>query len=182
MKKETRDKRKRVQKYLSHAHKVCHLQQHSCGSKMKVFADFGCFARSDYRSPIYEFKILKSCRLAGINRKNDFQAYLAGLDVSSQNDHSRQKTQGTSLFLQVLILVVACSLNFQKKSPRDPYWSEISNFPNAYIVYTDVLVLTVVCFSLFFSFFSFLFFPGGENPCPGFPLFWRFVAGPVGKN
>jgi hypothetical protein len=82
---------------------------------MKVFADFGCFARSDYRSPIYEFKILKSCRLAGINQKNDFQAYLAGLDVSSQNDHSRQKTQGTSLFLQVSHFGRRLFLEFSKK-------------------------------------------------------------------
>ena len=30
---------------------------------------------------------------------------------------------------------------------------------------------------LFFSFFFFsFFFPGGENPCPGFPLFWSFVS------
>ncbi len=29
----------------------------------------------------------------------------------------------------------------------------------------------------FFSFFFFsFFFPGGENPCPGFPLFWSFVS------
>jgi hypothetical protein len=53
---------------------------------MKAFAEFGCFVRSDYRSPIYEFKILQSRKLAGINRNNDFQAYLAGLAVSSQND------------------------------------------------------------------------------------------------
>ena len=46
-----------------------------------------CFARSDYRSPIYEFKILQFLGFAGINRSNDFQAYLAGLAVSSQNDH-----------------------------------------------------------------------------------------------
>ena len=59
-----------------------------------------CFARSDYRSPIYEFKILQSDKLAGVNRNNDFQAYLAGLAVSSKNDLCRQKTQEPSFFLQ----------------------------------------------------------------------------------
>ena len=44
------------------------------GQRWKLLLNFGCFARSDYRSPIYEFKILQSRRLAGINRYNDFQA------------------------------------------------------------------------------------------------------------
>ena len=57
-----------------------------------------CFARSDYRSPIYEFKILQFLGFAGINRSNDFQAYLAGLAVSSQNDFVRQKTEGQKNF------------------------------------------------------------------------------------
>ena len=87
MKKKTRDKRKRVHKYLSHAHKVCGPQKNSCRSKMEAFAEFGCFARSDYRSPIYEFKILQSRKSAGANRYNDFQDFLAGFAVSSQNDH-----------------------------------------------------------------------------------------------
>jgi organic hydroperoxide reductase OsmC/OhrA len=43
MMKKTRDKRKRVQKYLSHAHKVCDLQRNSFGSKMEAFAEFGVF-------------------------------------------------------------------------------------------------------------------------------------------
>jgi hypothetical protein len=49
-----------------------------------------CFARSDYRSPIYKFKntsVSKIGQLEGANRSNDFQAYLAGSTVSSQNDH-----------------------------------------------------------------------------------------------
>ena len=60
MKKKTRDKRKKVQKYLSHAHKVCDRGRNSCGSKMKLMLNLRCFARFDYRSPIYEFKILQS--------------------------------------------------------------------------------------------------------------------------
>ena len=71
------------------------------GQRWKLLLNLGCFARSDYRSPIYEFKILQSRRLAGANRSNDFQAYLAGLAVSSQNDCPRQKTQEPSLFLRV---------------------------------------------------------------------------------
>ena len=86
MKKKTRDKLKRVQKYLPRAHKVCHHQRNSFGLEMKAFTEFGCFARSDYAHQIYEFKILQSRRLAGINCNNDFQAYLAGSAASSQND------------------------------------------------------------------------------------------------
>ena len=59
---------------------------------MEAYAEFGVLARSDYRSPIYELKILQSDKVAGINRNNNFQAHLAGLAVSSQNDHGRQKT------------------------------------------------------------------------------------------
>ena len=92
MKKETRDKRKRVQKYLSHAHSGIYHWRNSFGSKMEACAEYEVFARFDYRSPTYEFKILRSQGLAGANRSNDFQTNLAGLAVSSQNDHGRQKT------------------------------------------------------------------------------------------
>ena len=43
-------------------------------------------------------KILQSRKLAGANRSNDFQAYLPGLAVSSQNDRGRQKTKGQKKF------------------------------------------------------------------------------------
>ena len=43
-------------------------------------------------------KILQSQSWASVNRSNDFQAYLAGLAVSSQNDRGRQKTQGQNFF------------------------------------------------------------------------------------
>ena len=59
---------------------------------MEAYAEFGVLARSDYCSPIYELKILQSDKVAGISRNNSFQAHFAGLAVSSQNDHGRQKT------------------------------------------------------------------------------------------
>ncbi len=53
---------------------------------MEAFAEFGCFDRSNNRSQIYEFKIFKSRKLAGLNCNNDFQGYLAGSTVSLQYD------------------------------------------------------------------------------------------------
>ena len=59
---------------------------------MEAFAEFGVFHSFQYRSPIYEFEILQSDKLAGINSNNDFRANLAGLAVSSKNNRELQKT------------------------------------------------------------------------------------------
>jgi hypothetical protein len=56
LKKKTRDKRKRVQKYLAHAHKVCHLWQNSFGSKLEAYAEFEEFFSFRLSLPIYELK------------------------------------------------------------------------------------------------------------------------------
>ena len=59
---------------------------------MEAFAEFGVFSCSIIAHQFYEFKILQSDKVAGINRNNSFQAYLAGLAAILQNDHTRQKT------------------------------------------------------------------------------------------
>ena len=63
---------------------------------MEALLNLGYFARSDYRFKFLNFKILQSDKVASTNRNNDFQAYLAGLAVSSKNDPGRQKTQGSN--------------------------------------------------------------------------------------
>ena len=52
---------------------------------MEAFAEFGVFSCSIIAHQFYEFKILQSDKVAGINRNNDFIAYLAGLAVSLEN-------------------------------------------------------------------------------------------------
>ena len=86
MKKKTRDKRKRVQKYLSHDHRKSHQWRNSFGSKMEAFPCFDVIARYEYRSPISEFKIVQSEDFPTRSWSHHFQAYLAGYAVSSLND------------------------------------------------------------------------------------------------
>lgn len=76
-----------------------------------------CLARSDYRSPIYELKILQSDKVAGASRRNDFQAYLAGLAVSSQNDRRRQRTKGQYFFPPHSILPCRPKIQTTYKNP-----------------------------------------------------------------
>ena len=85
--------------------------------RWNAYAEFGGFARSDYRTPIYEFNILQFLALAGINRSNDFQAYLAGLAVSSQNDRRRQRTKGQYFFPPHSILPCRPKIQTTYKNP-----------------------------------------------------------------
>ena len=81
---------------------------------MEAFAEFGVFSCSIIAHQFYEFKILQSDKVAGINRNNDFQAYFAGLAVSLQNVRGWQKTQEAAFSLVCFIFVGRRSLNFEK--------------------------------------------------------------------
>jgi hypothetical protein len=68
------------------------LSRTHVGQRWKLLLNLGCFARSESCSQISELIIVTRDKLAGINRNNDFQDFLAGFAVSSQTDHRRQKT------------------------------------------------------------------------------------------
>ena len=84
------------------------------GQIWKLLLNLGCLACSIIAHQFYEFKILQSDKVAGINRNNDFQAYFAGLAVSLQNVRGWQKTQETAFSFVCFIFVGRRSLNWSE--------------------------------------------------------------------
>jgi hypothetical protein len=58
--------------------------------------------------------------VVGINRNNDFQACLAGLAVSSQNDRGRQKTKGQKKIL--LHSILPLPPKFKRPTKKKVWW------------------------------------------------------------